>query len=559
MTVLKFSPAPISPDCSVAALQNPNSKRAFAWKVLAVIFGLATTGTAAQSGNFFYTDDGTSLTITGYAAGAPLAVVIPERIVTSLDPFVEKMVTVVGANAFEGKTDLTSISIPAGVTSIATRAFSDCIAITSVSLPSSLTSIGTYSFNNCRALPNITVPSSVTSIGSSAFAYCMSLSSMPLQHGLTTIGRDAFFRCFALTEVTLPTSVTSIGIGAFYSCISLTNLVIPSSMTSIPASLFYSCTALKSVTIPAGVTSIGADAFRNCSGLTSVTLPSSLTALTSKVFGNCRGLTSVEIPASVTSIHLAAFVECSSLLTFTVAAGNPNYNSLNGLLTNQAQTVVVTCPPGVSGNYTIPLGVTGIGDQAFRSCGKLSGVTIPNTVTSLGNQAFSTCSKLIYAIFMGATPNMGFGVFELAGPGFTIYYLTSGSSFTSPVWMNYPAAYIEAITPVFTWLLSKSLPGNSDLLSDANGDGINLLMAYALNLDPNTINFAPQPVLDGSQMRMSFHAGATGVSYTVKCSEDLQNWSAEEVTLSAPDANQIRTATVGITGPRCFMRLEVSN
>jgi hypothetical protein len=37
----------------------------------------------------------------------------------------------------------------------------------------------------------------------------------------------------------------------------------------------------------------------------------------------------------------------------------------------------------------------------------------------------------------------------------------------------------------------------------------------------------------------------------------LQNWNAEGVAVSGPDANKFSTATVGMTGPCRYMRLVV--
>ena len=155
---------------------------------------------------------------------------------------------------------------------------------------------------------------------------------------------------------------------------------------------------------------------------------------------------------------------------------------------------------------------------------------------------------------------MGFGVFELTASGFTIYYLNSSTGFESPTWFNYPAIGTGVGGgDLSSWLLSKGLPADTDITLDANGDGVNLLMAYALNLDPNLHNSFPQPVFGENLMTLSFYAGANGITYIVKASSDMVNWSTEGVTLSIPDANQFRTATVNISGPAKFMRLEVSN
>ena len=59
-------------------------------------------------------------------------------------------------------------------------------------------------------------------------------------------------------------------------------------------------------------------------------------------------------------------------------------------------------------------------------------------------------------------------------------------------------------------------------------------------------------------MTLTFHAGTPGVSYSVEVSDDLKDWNTEGVALSAPDANQMRTATVDRTDPGVYMRLAVS-
>ena len=143
---------------------------------------------------------------------------------------------------------------------------------------------------------------------------------------------------------------------------------------------------------------------------------------------------------------------------------------------------------------------------------------------------------------------------------FTVYYFNGSSGFTSPTWMGYPTVNMGARSAVPPWLLSNGLPYNADPQSDPNGDGVNLLMAYALNLDPNQnlSGSIPQPVFAANQMRLTFYAGRADVNYTVESSTDLQHWSTDGVTLSDLDAiSKERTATVDMSGTCLFMRLVV--
>ena len=56
-------------------------------------------------------------------------------------------------------------------------------------------------------------------------------------------------------------------------------------------------------------------------------------------------------------------------------------------------TLVAFAPAGLT-TYTIPDGVTTIGDGAFYDCSSLTSIAIPEGVTTIGSSAFSDCSRL---------------------------------------------------------------------------------------------------------------------------------------------------------------------
>jgi hypothetical protein len=74
-----------------------------------------------------------------------------------------------------------------------------------------------------------------------------------------------------------------------------------------------------------------------------------------------------------------------------VNAQNSYYCSANGVLFDKSQTTLLQCPGGKVGSYTIPAGVTSIGDGAFFDCLGLTNVTIPAGVTNIGTNAFYLC------------------------------------------------------------------------------------------------------------------------------------------------------------------------
>lgn len=131
--------------------------------------------------------------------------------------------------------------------------------------------------------------------------------------------------------------------------------------------------------------------------------------------------------------------------------------------------------------------------------------------------------------------------------------------FSSPEWRSYPAINMGGVSAWPPWLLANGLPLDSDALADANGDGVPLLLSYALDLDPRMQagDQMPEAEITGEQMRMVFFAGREELTYAVETSLDLENWSIDGVSLSDPDADGRRTASVPIGAPQRFLRLVI--
>ena len=215
---------------------------------------------ADQFGDFTYTDDGTSITITDYPESAIGAVVIPATIAG-------KPVTAIGVLAFLNCGEITSVSIPPSVASIGDQAFVNCAKITTVNLPAGITRVGYNTFAVCLKLNGITIPSSVTYIDDSAFNSCKALTSIVIPPTVTSMGHSVFYDCNSLTSATLSPNVTDIGQFQFYSCDSLTEITIPASVTSIGNSAFKFSFLLEEVNFKGNAPTLGTDAFNgNASG-----------------------------------------------------------------------------------------------------------------------------------------------------------------------------------------------------------------------------------------------------------------------------------------------------
>ena len=192
--------------------------------------------------------------------------------------------------------------------------------------------------------------------------------------------------------------------------------------------------ASSSTLVGYNATTIPGGAYNGRTDLVSVTIADNVTAIGENAFRDCINLKSVYISSTVTTIGLRAFGWCTNLTEINVDPANPIYASLDGVLYDKAIPVIITCPAGRGGTFTIPDGITSIKEGAFESCESLTSVTIPagmifigvnafnycinlasvtipNSVTTIGDSAFYYCLKL-------DTVNMGSGVSSIGNSAF---------------------------------------------------------------------------------------------------------------------------------------------
>ena len=223
-------------------------------------------------------------------------------------------VTSIGKNVFSGCKDLTRIEL--SLSTIQNNVFTDCNNVTSIKLNNYINNLayGLYGIDN----PNLNINFSYNGAIPDGVCYRKSkMTSITIPSTITSLGKSLFEDCYDLTSITFqPTSTIKIlPNNLFYNCSSLPSLTIPSSVTEIDDYTFANCSSLKSITIPANVTSIGRYAFSGCSGLTGVTFSSTptLVSIGSYAFKNCTGLTTILLPTSATNINVNMFEGCTNL------------------------------------------------------------------------------------------------------------------------------------------------------------------------------------------------------------------------------------------------------
>lgn len=181
---------------------------------------------------------------------------------------------IIGDNAFNGFTKLTTLQLPKGLSSLGSSAFAGCTSLASVTCSDNLTAL--------------------TSIGSSAFSGCTGLNRFDFDRltALTSIGSSAFYNTGTLSlngEISL--NATSIGSSAFSkSKVTVVNIL--SNSVTIGSSAFESCTSLQAFRFSKSNCTwggSGVDIFKNCTSLTELQLPSSYNVGNSgaSIIGGC--------------------------------------------------------------------------------------------------------------------------------------------------------------------------------------------------------------------------------------------------------------------------------
>lgn len=295
--------------------------------------------------------------------------------------------------------------------------------------------------------------------------------------GLPVTGIDGYY-CSneTLRSLYIPDTVTEITGDSFLDCPNLEEIRFPDTLRRIDVSLSGTAWYEKQpdglicigkclygykgempehteIVIPEGIVSIRSLAFYDQSNLTAVTFPESLEVVGSSAFEKCNSISEFCIPANVTEIGTDAFLTAttntfsimgsgfgnSNLKAINVAADNPNYTSVDGVLFSKDMKTLLCYPIAKeteNNSYTIPDGVKTIGSYAFYAsnlgqilfpdsvetiesysfyiCGALQNVTLPPHLKTIGRSAFSNCREMTSIVIPASVTSVGSDAFYYA-------------------------------------------------------------------------------------------------------------------------------------------------
>ena len=360
------------------------------------------------------------------------------------------------ASAFSGCTNLSSVVVPASLTSIGYNAFLNTAWLNAQ--PDGLLYIGNVLYAYRGTMPQntkIVVKDGTTSICDYAFYNKQGLTEIELPNSLISIGSETegyvFSGCSGLTAITIPSGVKKIVRYAF-SNTGLTSVVLPDGLESIGNSSFRSCNSLESIVIPNRVTSIGKNTFRSCTNLKSVTMPYYLQTVATDAFRDCYQLQAVYISNLGAWCNIAFEDYRANPLTFAHHLYLNGEEVINLEIPSSDYNGSEIAPDGQwSGSYYYEMNT--IKPLVFYGCNNIKSVSIPAKIKSIGANAFSNCTALA-AVKMKSTP------FELTSNAFPT---------RANVSLYTPKGYVNQYQEANVWKEFKAIKGYPD--ADVNCDG----------------------------------------------------------------------------------------
>ncbi|PKK95539.1 MAG: hypothetical protein CVV60_00930 [Tenericutes bacterium HGW-Tenericutes-5] len=199
-----------------------------------------------------------------------------------------------------------------------------------------------------------------------------------------------------------------------------------------------------------------------------IIIPNTIVEIGNGAFLNAYDLQSLTIPASVVTIGNTAFRACYSLEFFSVNEDSSYFSSVDGVLYNEDQSILIRYPQAkTTTEFIIPLSVVIVREDAFANNFFLSSIIITENVTTLNDHAFYNCSSLTSMIIPDNVTSIGIYLFRESA----IQDVTLGAGLSEiSSYMFYSCNQLETII----------IPDNIDSIGYAAFDGCSSLTSIII-------------------------------------------------------------------------------
>jgi uncharacterized protein YjdB len=217
------------------------------------------------------------------------------------------------------------------------------------------------------------------------FAHWYNLKAIALPHSIKGIGEGAFYASGLVDVIHIPASVKKLGMGP-------RKLVHFDEEDNTIHGVFENCSLLRGVIFDEenGVSEleeIGIKTFSRCVNLAgTLHFPASLKKIQPMAFYHCRSLERIDLPSGLVSLGDEWMALDTTRKPFGADEWERSHCGTVGAFSG--------CT-GLSGNLTIPNGITFIPNGTFANCSSLNGIlSIPSSVVVIGASAFDNCTGL---------------------------------------------------------------------------------------------------------------------------------------------------------------------
>ena len=240
-------------------------------------------------------------------------------------------------------------------------------------------------FQGCSNLDSVSIPYSVSVIEKYAFRNCTNLEGIYLSTGIKGIERYAFSECTRLKSVELPKGLGSLGDGVFYGCTDLQYITIPRGLPYLFGDFIEGCSQLKKIFIlsgtPLDVQYNGGVGYGE----------------------HFDGVSRTDCTIYVPEYSIEDYQRTGVWSTFRNIEPIPGLlteGSISYTINSPTEKTVSIVEAKCSGDYTIPASITiggeqytitGIDDYAFSGNQSLHSVSFPESLTYIGKYAFAGC------------------------------------------------------------------------------------------------------------------------------------------------------------------------
>ncbi len=390
---------------------------------------------------------------------------------------IQRGITVIGANAFNGFEKLEMLGLPNSITEISEGAFVNCgtsdLGLNGVYIPTSVTRIDPSAFmgnphlanyviaagnNNYISVDGVLFNKAASRIGDTLVKYPQARSgAYSIPDGVTKVGKYAFYGA-EITSINL-NAVSTIESFSFAktSLLSLDS----NQSTILGAYSFDECKDLSSLTLRSDLGKISEYAFKDA-GLSYIVVEErdspiagddlgtgaipmgkvwyDTTSLnfdvwdgssleSGKIYSTVNTDTSISIGPELKVQYIPAsyslVMKGSGSMYDYDAAGNPTTTGITAKLPWRNYRASVS-------SISMPVGITSIGDYAFKDLTSITTVSLPSSLSQVGDYAFSGCTGLNEIGYAGISePNVLISVGDHAFDN-TPSAITVKSSFQQP-------------------------------------------------------------------------------------------------------------------------------